>query len=462
MRLWQKVFLVTLVTVILGINAVSYVLITRGFEITLQSTKKWAGLYTANVITKIDAAYQKRLNYDLTLSEDEVLNIVSEYCRKFTNNEFRVDFSGGVVYNGVQDNNKNITRMYEDRNGRRYIKNSDVLYLGGRVYRITSTKNVTHVFSQVYDNIYYVQRTGTAIGLAIALLLIVIINLILHPLQQINVATKEIAAGKYDKRIAVTGGGEINELAENMNTMATEIEKNLKRIEELAENRRVFIANMTHELKTPLTSILGFANIMKIKEDMSASKRRKYASIIESEAKRLKDLSSKLMELILIDNTTLETKPLDLYEVLYTVSESMNMTLKAKGLSLVFSAERVIIDMDEELIKSLIYNILDNAIKASPPNSSIKLREFSDGENVTITISDKGMGIPKDKLQHVSEAFYMADKARSRKAGGAGIGLALCKAICEAHNGTIGIESTENMGTCVTLRFPLVKGESKH
>ncbi|NLW64649.1 MAG: HAMP domain-containing histidine kinase [Clostridiales bacterium] len=462
MRLWQKVFLVTLVTVILGINAVSYVLITKGFEIAFQSTKEGVVLYTANVITRIDSAYQKRMKAEaLALPEEEVLKIVNEYCKKFTNNEFIVDFSNdGVVYNGVDEENKNVIRMYEESNGNRYIKSSDVIYLDGEVYRIAVKKNVTEVFTRFYDNINYVQRASTIIGLAIAFSLLFIIKLILRPLQQINDATKEISAGNYDRRINVTGGGEINELSENMNIMATEIEKNLKHIEELAENRRVFIANMTHELKTPLTSILGFANIMKIKDNITASERRKYASIIENEAKRLKELSSKLMELILIDNTTLETKPLDFYEVLYTVAESMNITLKAKELSLVFSAQSVIMEMDEELMKSLVYNVLDNAIKASPPNSTIRLCEVCEGGYVTITISDEGMGIPKDKLLRVSEPFYMADKARSRKAGGAGIGLALCKAVCEAHDGTMTIESKENIGTCVTLRFPLEKGEN--
>lgn len=460
MRLWQKVFLVALATVILGINAVSYVLITRSFEIAIKSTKEGTVLYTANIITRIDAAYQKRMKANaLALSDDEVLKIVGDHCRKHSNDEFRVDYgSGGILYNGVDEEYKNITRMYEDGNGKHYIKSSDAIYLDGKIYVITVTKNVTELFTQFNNNINYVQQTGTAIGLIISLGLLVLIKIILRPLQQINDATKEIAAGKYDRRITVTGGGEMSELSENMNTMATEIEKNLKHIEELAENRRVFIANMTHELKTPLTSILGFANIMKIKDNISDSERRKYSSIIEIEAKRLKDLSSKLMELILIGNTTLETKPIDLYEVLYTVADSMNMTLKAKELSLVFSAQSVIMNMDEELMKSLIYNILDNAIKASPPNSAIKLYEVCEGGVVTITVADEGMGIPKDKLAHVSEAFYMADKARSRKAGGAGIGLALCKTVCEVHNGTMTIDSTENVGTCVTLKFPLDKG----
>ncbi len=459
MRLWQKVFLVTLVTVILGINVVSYVLITKGFDIALQSTKEGVTLYTTNATTKIEsAAYQKRQKTKaLALTEAEDTKIVNYFCEKFSNGEFQVDFGdGGVVYSGVV--NKNFTCLFEDDSGNHYIKSSGNLYLDGKVYCITATKNITPLFTQFYSNISYVRRAGTTIGLAIASILLVLIQLIMRPLHQINDATKEIAAGKYDRRIAVIGGGEMNELSINMNTMATEIEKNIKHIEELAENRRVFIANMTHEMKTPLTSILGFANIMKIKDSISADERRKYSSIIESEAKRLKELSSKLMELILIENTTLETKPLNLYDVLYTVAESMNMTLKAKELSLEFLAQSNIMYMDEELMKSLIYNILDNAIKASPTDSTIRLCEAREGNNVVITITDEGVGIPKDKLQHVSEAFYMADKARSRKAGGAGIGLALCKAICEAHNGTINIDSTENVGTSVTLKFPLVKG----
>lgn len=462
MRLWQKVFLVTLVSVILGINVVSYVLITKGFDVALRSTREGVTLYTTNVTTKIDAAsYQKRQQTKaLALPYNEVVKIITHNCKKYSNEEFEVDFGdGGVVYSGTVD--KNRSEMYEDGEGNRFIKSSENIYLDGNVYCITVSKNITPLFNQLDQNISYVRRAGTLIGIAIASILLALIQLIMRPLQQLNAATKEIAAGNYDRRIAVTGGGELNELSKNMNIMATEIEKNINHIEELAENRRVFIANMTHELKTPLTSILGFANIMKIKENVTTQERRKYSAIIESEAKRLKGLSSKLMELILIENTTLETRKIDLYDVLYTVAESMNMTLKAKKISLEFIAEHNIMSMDEELIKSLIYNILDNAIKASPPDSTIRLCEANQANRIVISITDQGVGIPSDKLQHVSEAFYMADKARSRKAGGAGIGLSLCKAICEAHNGTMTIDSTENVGTCVSLIFPLAKGGSK-
>ena len=153
------------------------------------------------------------------------------------------------------------------------------------------------------------------VSLAIATILLLSILGLTRPLKRLESATERIAAGEYGYRIPEGGHDEIAELASHMNAMSGEIEDNIRKTEALAASRETFIANMAHELKTPLTSILGFADIMTIKSHMEESERREYAAIIAAEAGRLKTLSSKLMELVSLQGTALVLRPVDLGEL---------------------------------------------------------------------------------------------------------------------------------------------------
>ncbi|MDE6129190.1 MAG: HAMP domain-containing histidine kinase [Lachnospiraceae bacterium] len=218
---------------------------------------------------------------------------------------------------------------------------------------------------------------------------------------------------------------------------------------------------MTHELKTPLTSILGFADVLRIKPDISDEERRDYADIIFTEAERLKLLSSRLMELITISETKLQMVPVDIARLLAREAEMYRPVSGKAGVLLTLDLEPAFILAEETLLATLFVNLIDNARKASAPGKTIHISSRREDARALIQVADQGIGIPEEQIAYVTEAFYMVDKARTRKAGGAGIGLALCKAIAAAHHGELTIESKVNAGTTVTVSIPLYESGSE-
>jgi signal transduction histidine kinase len=219
----------------------------------------------------------------------------------------------------------------------------------------------------------------------------------------------------------------------------------------------VFIGNLAHEMKTPLTSILGFADILRVKREVSDDDRIDYASVIVSETKRLQGLSGKLMELLTLGNMQLSPERIEVYELFIELSASLQPILSNHNISLACEAplEELYIRVDRELIKSLIFNLIDNSIKASRPGTTVWLTADLGDKTVIITVRDEGVGIPEDQIPLLTEPFFMGDKARTRKHGGAGLGLALCAEIAQAHGSELNIASTLNEGTSIS--FALVE-----
>lgn len=193
---------------------------------------------------------------------------------------------------------------------------------------------------------------------------------------------------------------------------------------------------------------------MTIKSDMGETERREYAGVIAAEARRLKLLSSRLMELISIQETELALRPVDFGELTERALEVFAPVCGERQCTVRKKLQPLQVEADEALLTSLVLNLLDNALKASAPGQEIAVTLKEQEGSALLTIRDYGIGIPESELERVTEAFYMVDKARSRSSGGSGVGLALCKAIAEAHHGTLRIESKEQYGTRVSVVVP--------
>ena len=224
-------------------------------------------------------------------------------------------------------------------------------------------------------------------------------------------------------------------------------------LERVAEDRKTFIGNLAHEMKTPLTSILGFADILRIKRVVTDKERRDYASVIVEEAKRLRALSGKLMELITVGGAELDLQQVPLREMLQEAAVSLHPLLTEREIHLSCAAPDVRIHADRELFKSLIYNLVDNAAKASAPGQTVEIVSGYRSGLLYIDVRDRGIGIPEKELKRVMQPFYMVDKVRTRKSGGAGLGLALCVNIARLHHAALSIQSKVGKGTCVTILF---------
>lgn len=456
MRLWQKIFLLTLILTLLAVNAVSFVLLLRSQRSSLILAKEKAQAVCETAVLELERSIQdekERTDYFL-LTEQDIMDLLSaEINKSALGCEVRVNPGVSADYYQMA--------LINDDYGEHLIQVGTSVFWEGHFYRVTVDSNVEELFEQFVRDLTFSRWFGGGVALIIAVLLLVSSLMLTRPLKRLETATERIANGEYSERIIVKGSGEIAELSEHMNIMSAEIEANINRIEQISSSRETFIENMTHELKTPLTSILGFADILTIKSDMTEDERREYASIIAAEAKRLRLLSSKLMELVALNETELELHPVNLKELIERAVEAFSPICAGRQCSICAKLEPVVIDADNALFTSLVLNLLDNALKASSPGQYIDIcAEKKDGEAI-LHVKDSGIGIPEDQLAHVTEAFYMVDKSRSRSAGGAGIGLSLCKAIAEAHRGTLEIESAENCGTTVLLTVPVPKEGGK-
>lgn len=256
-------------------------------------------------------------------------------------------------------------------------------------------------------------------------------------------AFAEIARGNFAVFLEPNPNDPHSEIADAFNEMV----KNLGSLETM---RQVFISNVSHEIQSPLTSIKGFAALLQ-NDDLPPEERRRYATIIEAESRRLSSLSDNLLKLSALDG---EKKPLNIHEYrldkqLQSVALTLEPQWSAKNITLEADLGKVTINADEELLSQVWMNLLHNAIKFTPDGGTIKITV----DNEQATVSDTGNGIGKEDLPHIFERFYKADKARDRSLGGNGLGLALAKRILDLHGFSIAAESEKDTGTRFTVRL---------
>lgn len=470
MKLWQKIFLYTLALVIMAISITSSLLLSNNHKLVIEREEKSALTEHEYLVSDIKGnVIYNRLKKSITfLSEEDVLKIINNIfnnvdvksstsisiykdgVRIFENNSLPEEIEAGV-YKAI-DKSKNHYLEIVDYKEASYMLVASQVNMEGKIYEFITTYDVTPVYAIYKEQINLIKLVSTLCGIIIAGGLIIVVKFSLYPLEKVNEGIRFIAKGNYSKRLEVKGNDEITELSTNMNIMAEAIEKNVEELEAVAEDRRIFIANLAHEMKTPLTSIIGFADILRIKRVVNDEERQEYAGIIIEETKRLRVLSGKLMELITVGSTNVDMREVNIKDLIKDIELSLTPTLKNKKLNFnVKIEEDVWVLMDKELFKSLVYNLIDNAIKASTEGQTISLIGARETEHVLIKVVDEGIGIPKEEISNILKPFYMVDKARTRKSGGAGLGLALCVEIARLHNGTINIESEVGKGTCVCI-----------
>lgn len=234
----------------------------------------------------------------------------------------------------------------------------------------------------------------------------------------------------------------------------SELERNIETLENVASRREEFIGSFAHELKTPLTAIIGYADMLRSK-DMNPKSRFTAAGYIFSEGKRLEALSLKLMDIIVAGHQDFELKR---YEVGYFIRSVAAVTvpsLSNEDITLDMRWEPGEIEVEPDLFKTLMINLVDNARKASRKNSVIELYGKAEEGGYALYVRDHGRGIPAQELGKITEPFYMIDKSRSRAQNGAGLGLALCQRIAELHGTKLEYESEVGNGTTVRI---LLKG----
>ena len=265
-----------------------------------------------------------------------------------------------------------------------------------------------------------------------------------RPLRTLTTASAEIADGDYARRTGLHTGDEIETLSSSFDKMADAVQEKITALQADVRQREDFMGAFAHELKTPMTSIIGYADMLRT---IQASPAEQYeaAGAIYHEGRRLEALSGKLLALLGLGEETITLQP--------TALAALWPRLQAAcpGVPLQLPACDAAVQADADLLLDLLCNLVGNAVKASEPGQPVEVRAADNGDTVTLTVADHGCGIPQSEISRVTEPFYMVDKSRARKQGGSGLGLALCKRIAEVHGSDLHIESTPGEGTRVSV-----------
>lgn len=265
-----------------------------------------------------------------------------------------------------------------------------------------------------------------------------------RPLRTLTTASAEIADGDYARRTGLHTGDEIETLSSSFDKMADAVQEKITALQADVRQREDFMGAFAHELKTPMTSIIGYADMLRTIQ-ASPAERYEAAGAIYHEGWRLEALSGKLLALLGLGEETITLQP--------TALAALWPRLQAAcpGVPLQLPACDAAVQADTDLLLDLLCNLVGNAVKASEPGQPVEVQAADNGDTVTLTVADHGCGIPQSEISRVTEPFYMVDKSRARKQGGSGLGLALCKRIAEVHGSDLHIESTPGEGTRVSV-----------
>lgn len=271
-------------------------------------------------------------------------------------------------------------------------------------------------------------------------------------LRKLTAAVRKITEGELSRRSEIRTQDEFGQLSKDFDAMADKLQENIFQLELDVQRKEEFMGAFAHELKTPMTSIIGYADLLR-QSGLNENDKIIAANYIFSEGKRLEQLSFKLLDLLMMEKDEISMKEVDLYTFLKGSINALSPMAKRKQVRLVWKGEKAKITMEPDLVKSLIFNLVDNAVKATGENGTVlvKGRELSDG--VEFQIIDNGCGMEQEELSKITDAFYRVDKSRSRSQGGAGLGLSLCKKIVDLHHGTMTFHSIKGKGSCVIVRL---------
>lgn len=270
------------------------------------------------------------------------------------------------------------------------------------------------------------------------------------PLRKITEAAKQYASGNLDYEIPVNSQDEIGYLSASLNYMSTHLK-------DMEDYQKKFVANVSHDFRSPLTSIKGYIEAI-ADGTIPVELQGKYLNIILFETERLTDLTRDLLTLNEFDtkDLLLNKESFDLHEMMKQVAASFEGTCTSRKISieLLFASRVLYVHADRSKIQQVLYNLLDNAIKFSNPQSTVTIETTERGEKIFTSVRDYGIGIPKEDLSKIWERFYKSDLSRGKDKKGTGLGLAIVREIIQAHNENINVISTEGIGTEFIFSLP--------
>lgn len=466
MKFWQKAFLAILVVFVLSIDVCLYVTSRYSFSLNVQQEiNRDLGEYhfISNGIDEALGSFSYRRRTGSSASATD--SLMSSYADYYAHQEvyFELKQANKLLFSNIPAAAKfglavNKPKTSSDsleilsRGGRNYLYIVGTINEADGDYSFTYVRNLSELYASHAKLTHDLILVSSLVEMLLALALLLILRKLTHPIRLLQRATRKIAGGVYDERVRIPGRDEFHDLAENFNLMATSIQGKIDELDKNVEEKQRLVDNLAHELRTPLTSIHGYAEYLQ-GAHTNEQNRITAAGYIMSEADRMKDLVDKILDAALLRNRQLAFQEIQPLELLSQVQTLVAGKLGEKNIKL--DVRCTLADSlmgDSTLLQSLLINLIDNAVKASANGSVITLSAYFDTVAI-LEVSDNGCGIEEEQLSLICEPFYRVDKARSRSAGGVGLGLSMCREIAELHQAEMKISSKTGKGTTVRVVF---------
>lgn len=468
MKLSWKLFFVTMPVLILALTAFGMWMLQTSFSDSLEREVEQCSLENRYAATSY--VLSKRAYDEMMLERYSVEDIVTGFHEKQGGDTgcLRIyDAQGETLY---EDNSLAVAhgiaeRLSTRRNfGYEICKRADGEYYVAAVSLteegdiVETLRRVTNIFTnrQRQNEMYRYGLLAASFCVGVAMWLTMTLSL--RKTGELSRAVRAIAGGELDVRARDMGNDEVGSLARDFNTMADTIAAQMEQLKDEARRKDAFTSAFAHELKTPLTSILGYSEMLATM-DLSDAEIRMCGDTIQKQSRRLQSLSYKLLDMALLQKQDVALKPVRCRRLAAQVETVEKPLVERRGLIWRMDVAEGQILGDTDLLQSLLFNLIDNGVKASGPGGMILLFGRPDGDGYVFLVIDQGTGVDKEELPRLTEAFYMVDKSRSRKEGGAGLGLALCRQIAEIHGARLEFDSEKGKGMRICVRFPGVKKE---
>ena len=466
MKFWHKVFIGTLLIFIIVIDAGAFFLTSYSYDFIRQRETvigiREQGVILSSVVSRITSAAS--IYPDAPNNQERLIAVMSPLADYYESQGVLLAlYDGGTeVYTDISDisdkrselldiqNTRDIRIMEETIKGRRHLIVAS---------QLSDYPHLTFVYardiSQIDDFRADVKRVFIILNTLVLAFLGASIYLLLKrltkPITELKTVAAEIAGGAYEKRASADRSDELGVLAESFNRMADSVQEQMARLTTAAEDKQQFIDDLTHEMKTPLTSILGYSeylqNAKSTEEDRVVA-----AGHLHQMALRLKNLSDKLLDITFMRGGNIAFQQVDIPTLFGVLSEMVRPILNSRNQNLIMLPDVAQLNGDETLLLSMLQNLIENASRASNEGEVIKVRAYYEDCPV-IEVSDNGYGMERQEIEKITAPFYRVDKSRSRNFGGVGLGLSIVSQIAALHGAKITIDSHVGEGTTIKIYF---------
>ena len=364
-----------------------------------------------------------------------------------------VDESGETLYTSFPEGlycppaGQSSTQYYD---GRRIYLISETVANGQ--YTFTYAKDLTHLDEDFKSISVVFVLTSLGASALLAIVLFFVLHKLSSPLMRLREATEAISNGDFSIRADDSGKDEFSLLAADFNRMAEHISAQMRELEDNAKTKQQMLDNLAHEMRTPLTSIRGYAEYL-LNANIDENEKIEATEFIITESERLKSIGEKLLDDAFIRENGIKCENSNLGFIVADTAKKLTFFANNSGVQIAVNAQNTECFCDGLLVGMLLTNLANNAIKACKGNGKIVLSCGIENGNPFVSVSDNGVGMTEEQIMHVTEPFYRTDKSRARNDGGTGLGLALCERIVKAHGAHLSFESELGKGTVAKVTF---------